>query len=112
MSGDLETVLEEIKQKFVQKTPDYMATVQETIDLIEPKLPDLDMQDVTEFRERIHSFAGAAGQVGYPDLRMMAKDIERKCLNILQENCSDTSTEMEDAISLFMILKNKTKKLT
>lgn len=112
MSDDIEDVLEEIKQRFVQKTPDYMAHVQEIIDIIEPKLPNLDIKDVTEFRERIHSFAGAAGQVGYPDLRVMAKDVERKCLNIIQEKCTDPSGEMEDAISLFMILDNKTKKLT
>lgn len=112
MSDDLEEVLEAIKQKFLQKTPDYMENVQEIIDIIDPKLPDLDMQDVTDFRERIHSFAGAAGQVGYPDLRIMAKDVERKCLNILQEKCSDPASEMDDAISLFMVLNNKVKKLT
>lgn len=111
MSDQYEQLMAGVRQKFIGRLPDYMADLAPLIDQVSQNQQPLSKQQISELREAIHGFAGAAGQVGLRDLRVVAKQIEANCLTLLNEEASNQQLEQDYIKDLFLILSQKSQAL-
>ena len=101
----LELSTEILRKKFVVGTKSRLQRVRETVRRLEADVGDV--VALQECMRHFHALAGAAGTYGFPAVSESARDVERRCTILLNQNMAPATREVEQWVRVIRALRRQ-----